>query len=221
MLKGIENIDLTADDAVDQINALAAGLVSKKDELKDLLAKANTEARKERIGEASAAELERLRQFEKTALRSQEEEKGNYQKALDMAQSDFTKQLESLQSQLQEKESALTKLLIDDGLNKALDGVNVNPSLKAGAEAILRSQAQLTDGKAMIGDKSLSDAVQEWAESDAGKAFCLAPNNSGGNANGGGTSYSSNKKFSDYSSAELSQIRQTKPEEYQRLLTTR
>ena len=38
----------------------------------------------------------------------------------------------------------------------------------------------------MIGDKSLSDAVNEWAASDTGKAYCLAPNNSGGDGLGGG-----------------------------------
>ena len=79
--------------------------------------------------------------------------------------------------------------------------MNVNPSLKQGAEAILRSQAIITDGKAMIGEKSLSEAVKEWADSDAGKAFCLAPSNNNGDANGSGGngsgSFSSDKAYAD------------------------
>jgi hypothetical protein len=40
--------------------------------------------------------------------------------------------------------------------------------------------------KAMMGDKSLSDAIKEWAASDEGKYFIAAPNNNGGGASGGG-----------------------------------
>ena len=68
----------------------------------------------------------------------------------------------------------LKTLLIDNGLSAALDGVNINKDLKAGAVAMLQAGATITEGKAMIGDKSLSDAVNEWSQTDAGKAFCLA-----------------------------------------------
>lgn len=180
--KDIAELDLPDEvkqQLIDKANERASGLVNKNSELLEKLGKTKTEY------SSSASELERLKQFEQAALREQEEAKGNYKQALEMAQSESQKQVEQYQVQLQEKESMLTKLLIEDGLNKALDGVNINPSLKAGAEAMLRSQAQLADGKAMIGDKSLNDAVKEWAESDTGKAFCLAPENTGGGASGG------------------------------------
>ncbi len=177
---------------LDKANERANGLVNKNSELLDKLDKNKNNFN------ASVSELERLKQFEQAALREQEEAKGNYQQALEMAKTESQKQVDQYQSQLQEKDSLLNKLLIEDGLNKALDAVNVNPSLKAGAEAMLRSKAQLTDGKAMIGEKSLSDAVKEWANSDTGKAFCLAPENSGGGANGTQQNSSASGKMTDF-----------------------
>jgi hypothetical protein len=109
----------------------------------------------------------------------------------------------------------LTKLLIDGGLSDALDGVNINPLFKVGAVAMLRSTAVLTDGQAMIGDKSLSDAVTEWANSDAGKAYCLAAQNSNGDGNGGGGS--GRKSFSEMSLTERTVLANTDPNLYNQM----
>lgn len=179
-LAGLELPDEVKSQLIEAANKRASGLVTKNEELLGKLNKNKDDA-----GDKDA-ELEKLRQLAANVEQEREESKGNYSKALKLKEEQYSKQLEALQSQLTQKDSALTSLLIDDGLSRALDGVNINPSLKAGAEAMLKSQAVLSDGKAMIGDKSLSDAVKEWADSDIGKNYCLAPNNSGGNANGGG-----------------------------------
>jgi len=205
MLKGFEEdlagLDLPEEvknQLLDSANRRAGGLVSKNEELLSKLTKS-----KSADGDKDA-ELEKLRQLASNVEQEREEAKGNYSKALELKDEQYNKELEALKSQLSEKDSALTSLLIDDGLSRALDGVNINPSLKSGAEAMLKSQAVLSEGKAMIGEKSLSDAVKEWAETDIGKNYCLAPNNSGGNASGGGnntTSYQG-KKFSEMSTKE-------------------
>ena len=195
-LAGLELSDEVKSQLIEAANKRASGLVTKNEEL---LGKLNKN--KDAAGDKDA-ELEKLRQLAANVEQEREEAKGNYSKALELKEEQFNKQLETLQSQLTEKDSALTSLLIDDGLSRALDGVNINPSLKAGAEAMLKTQAVLSDGKAMIGDKSLSDAVKDWADSDVGKNYCLAPNNSGGNANGGSNNTSTNyqgKKFSEMS----------------------
>jgi hypothetical protein len=195
-LAGLELPDEVKSQLIEAANKRASGLVTKNEEL---LGKLNKN--KDAAGDKDA-ELEKLRQLAANVEQEREESKGNYSKALELKEEQYSKQLEALQSQLTQKDSALTSLLIDDGLSRALDGVNINPSLKAGAEAMLKSQAVLSEGKAMIGDKSLSDAVKEWADSDVGKNYCLAPNNSGGNANGGSNNTSTNyqgKKFSEMS----------------------
>ena len=118
-----------------------------------------------------------------------------------------------------EIKSNLTRLLIDGGLSDALDVARINPALKAGAVAMLRAGAMLTDGKAMIGDKSLSDAVTEWANSDVGKSYCLAPNNSGGNANGGGGG-GQGKSFAEMTLTEKTVLLNTDPNLYNQLKGT-
>ena len=55
---------------------------------------------------------------------------------------------------------------------------------KLAALEALQAQQEF-DGKVMVGDISLSDAIKEWAETDQGKAVRLAPDNSGGNSSGG------------------------------------
>jgi len=94
------------------------------------------------------------------------------------------KDLEKLTTQLGEKEGALTKLVIDDGLNNALISANVKKELLPAVKALLRGQAQLVGDKAMVGDKALADFMTEWASTE-GKAYIEAPQNSGGGASGG------------------------------------
>lgn len=53
------------------------------------------------------------------------------------------------------------------------------------AKAMLRGQAAIKDGAAVIGDKPLADHVTEWAGTDQGKHFITAPANSGGGGQGG------------------------------------
>lgn len=188
MLNGIEEIDLTAPDAKEKINALAEGLANKN---KELLSKVSS---KDENNAATAAELEALRGYKTQAEIQKAKDDEKWQDALELEKNSFQSQLKDIETKNSAYEQQITKLLIDDGLNKALDGVNIDPNLKAGAEAMLRTSATISDGQAMIGDKSLSEAVKEWSQTDAGKAFCLAPNNTGGNATGGSTTAGQNNK---------------------------
>lgn len=82
------------------------------------------------------------------------------------------------------------QLLIENGLTEALQKANVKPELAKAAKALFAGQAQIKiDGEnrsALIGDKAIADYIGEWAKSDEGKHFVLAPINGGGDASGGG-----------------------------------
>ena len=182
MLDGLDKIDLTADDAMEQINALATGLAGKNAQLLEKLSAGKLS------GNESAAELENLRLFKQNADQKILEEGQQYEEAKQGLIKTHGEDLLKANGRGDKAEAQLKTLLIDNGLSAALDGVNINKNLKAGAVAMLQSGAVITDGKAMIGDKSLSDAVTEWASTDAGKAFCLAENNSGGDGLGGNNS---------------------------------
>lgn len=94
------------------------------------------------------------------------------------------KDFDKLTAQLGEKDGALQKLIIDDGLTNALTSAGVVPELMPAVKALLRSQTQLKDNQAVIGDKPLTDFMSEWATGE-GKVYIKAPDNSGGGAGGG------------------------------------
>ena len=199
MLKGIEGIEGLTPEQVEQINGLAGGLQGKNEELLKKLATTKES------GSESKAELEALKQFKSNAEVKLAEEAKSYQEAKELMSKAHQDELAKVSGENEKLNSQLKALLIDNGISTALDEVNVNPDLKAGAIAMLKGQAQLTDGKAMIGEKSLSDAINEWAASDQGKHFCLAANNSGGGASGGNNSETANfkgKAFTDMTTAE-------------------
>lgn len=88
-------------------------------------------------------------------------------------------------------ESAVTqKLLIHDGLSKALIEAGVKDAdvldvLTAKFAAGAKVVAEGDERKAFYGDKPLGDHIKEWAASDVGKKFVTAPANVGGGAQGG------------------------------------
>ncbi len=210
MLNGLDKIDGLTPEQIEAINGLGKGLVDKN---ADLLSKLT--AGKEQ-GSASAAELEALQLFKQNADVKIAEDAQSYADAKALTATAHTEALAKLQGNADSATAQLKVLLIDNGLSAALDGVNINKDLKVGAIAMLQSGAVITDGKAMVGDKSLSDYVTEWSQSDQGKAFCNAPNNSGGNAQGGSGGAQA-KPFKDWTLTEKTQLANSDQAEYQRL----
>ena len=159
------------------VTEATAGLVAKNQELLGKLKKATKDAQIDPVEhqalqaelEQTQAKLTEAQKIAKTATTEAEKAK----KALE-SESGFT-----------------TKLLIDNGLNDAPLKAGVKPEMSKAVKALLAGQVTIkADGDkrdAMIGDKSLSDFVGEWAKTDEGKHFVSAPNNQGGGATGGGT----------------------------------
>ena len=108
---------------------------------------------------------------------------------LDKTVKDSTKTIETLQSNLTEKDGALQSYLIDNGLNDAMLKAGIKTEFMTAAKAMLKSQTKLIadNGQysALMGEKPLYEAITEWAASDEGKHFVSAPANSGGGATGG------------------------------------
>ena len=178
-LNGIDDIEGLSDDQKTAINGLAQGVLDKNTEL---LAK---QAQLKTSNHDSLSELEKLQQFKQNADIKSAEDAENWKETKELMQTQHNEELEKQKNEKGVMSTQLEKLLITDGLSKALDGVNINPSLKAGAEAVLRQGITITDGKAVAGDKSLSEHVTEWSKTDEGKSFCLAKQNTGGDATGG------------------------------------
>lgn len=214
MLNGAEKIEGLSEEQLEAVNKLAEGLSNKNKELLGKQSASNDST------VASEAELELLRKFKSSSEKQAAEDAENWKKVEELSNEAHAKEIEKLNVKGVANQELITTLLIDNGLSDQLDAININPALKAGAIAMLHSQCLITDGKAMIGDKSLSEAVKTWSETDTGKAYTLAANNNGTGSNGG-DNLGAKGKWSDYSTAELSEIRQNKPEQYEQLKTTR
>jgi hypothetical protein len=146
---------------------------------------AESRAKKEILGEKKQlqAKYETIDPNEYVALQGKVEE---LTKALEETQTLSKTQLEQLTSELNVKSGALESVMIDKGITEALMKAEVMPELMDGAKALLIRQAKLVNDngefKALLGDKPLTDAVNEWATGDQGKYFVKAKDNTGSSA---------------------------------------
>lgn len=100
------------------------------------------------------------------------------------------KDLASVQAQLESERSVTMKLLVDEGLTKALATAKVRPELMEGAQAVLRGMVKVADENGRryayvdtdMGPTPLDQFVSQWAAS-TGRAYVAPP--SGGDAPGG------------------------------------
>lgn len=146
---------------------------------------AEARAKKEILGEKKQlqAKYETIDPNEYVALQAKVEE---LSAALEETQTLSKTQLEQLTNELNVKSSALESVMIDKGITEALMKAEVMPELMDGAKALLIKQAKLVNDngefKALLGDKPLTDAVNEWATGDQGKYFVKAKDNTGSSA---------------------------------------
>ena len=209
MLNGIDKIEGLTPDQLVAINGLAQGLLDKNT---DLLGKVNSGKEK---ASGTVAELERLRILEQGLEQSKLEEAENYKGALTLKEQQYNADLEKLTNGSNEKDQLIHKLLVENGLSAELVKLNVNPDLMGLIQQGLSAAATVTDGQAMIGEKSLSEYMKEWGDTPQGKASRIAVSNSGGDAIGGNVP--TGKKMADMSGAERTALFQQNPNEFNRL----
>ena len=186
MLKGLEEI-LAKHELSDEIkaalladvNSAADGLSLKNAELLQKIS-ANKDA-----GTASAAELEALQLFKKNSDLKSAEDASSYADAKQLTADSHAAEMLKLTEQIKGFTANEETRLITDGINSQLTEAKINPLFAESTLAMFKSQSKLVDGKAMIGDITQSEAIAKWAQTDSGKASCLAQENSGGDGLGG------------------------------------
>ena len=182
----LENIDFTL-----PADELKKALLEKANQRADGLANKN----KELLGKVSSGEA--LTASEKAKLTELERFKDNSDIEAAKAAAEWSKASE-LQKQAWEKEKSQyleenstykkneESRLITDGIRSQLTDIRLNPLHSDTVLGFFKSQSSIVDGKAMIGDKTQSEYITEWSQTDSGKASCLAPINSNGDAAGTG-----------------------------------
>lgn len=178
MLNGLEQIEGLTPEQQEAINKLAGGLISKKTELEEKLSKTKLTANENQSAVEKLAALEALQQQKEL------EAKQNYDEALSLHSDKYTKQITELTEKVGLFEQKERSMLISTSLSEALTEARVNPLHSEYVTSHFKQKAQLVDGKVIIGDQPLSDAIKEWSETDHGKAVRLAPDNARGDSAG-------------------------------------
>jgi chromosome segregation ATPase len=120
-------------------------------------------------------------------IESLQEQIANKDKELERAKRDAEKTAAKLTGQLESEQRAVRSMVVENALTDALKSANVMDEYMDGARALLRSNVEIVsdgdDRKAVIGEQSLADYVSEWVQSDSGKHYVKATQNSGGSTN--------------------------------------
>jgi predicted RNase H-like nuclease (RuvC/YqgF family) len=169
----------------DAVEAREAELETAHEEAVTGLKKKNKELlAKNKAGEhGDPKEIEKLEtdlEAANTTIRNMEKDKRKHERTIN-----------ELTAERDGERKAINQLLVDKGLTEALTANKVAPQFLPAAKALLQSRVTVKqDGEArtaVIGDKSLGDAVKEWSLGDEGKHYVAAPANGGGGAPGGHT----------------------------------
>jgi len=197
--KDLASIDLSAENAAELIleaaNKRAEGLANKNAELLVKVSKTET------LSAAEKAKLVELEAFKSTAEIEAAKAAENWNQASELQKAAWEKEKQALLEENTSYKQSESKRLITDGISSQLNEIKLNPLFANTTKAFFESQSKVIDGKAMIGDKTQSEYIQEWSQSDEGKAYCLAPQNSGGDGLGGNTTPASTEVVNEAAEA--------------------
>ena len=120
-------------------------------------------------------------------------------------------EIEKLSKTIQDKDSAIQRHLIEDGLSTHLAKVGVRPEFIEASKALLRQKTSLKEEngayQALLGDKPLTDGIAEWVTGE-GKHFIQASGGSGGGASGSNGGNNDLRKYFDKTSPDFSLTKQ-------------
>ena len=153
------------------------------------LTKQLKEARQEG-GKENVSELE-------DKLDALEQEKARLEKEAEKLRKSYEKDTAKLQEQLQSEQSAVSEMLVDQGIRKSLTEAGVKPtaleylmpyfkgSARVRAENGSREAVvEARDESGNVQEKPLTEYIKEWSQTDHAKEFMAPAKNSGGGASG-------------------------------------
>jgi hypothetical protein len=184
-------IELTQEDLdakiATAVTAAVEKLNTKNDDLKIELKKSRK--RSEAFGDLDPEQVrlavEKANKGEQKAL----EDKGEYEKALALATTAHATEVKSLTDQLGVAQGGEKELRTRTAIDSAMDEINIAPAFKKAVRLMHQGDVSIIDqdGKpaAMVGDKTVTDHLKAWADTDEGKNFVGDGGQGGGGAEGG------------------------------------
>lgn len=172
-----------ADENIEAVDPAAHAALARAHEALKTDAKADRDRLK--AMEATVAEL--------TAAKEEAEDakaraSGDVEQVRSQLEAKHARELKTASDRAEKAEGQVRKLVIDNGLDAALDAASVSPALKKAAKALLREGVELKEENgepvALMQNAPLAEAIKAWAGTDEGKHF-VTNGNSGGGAPGG------------------------------------
>lgn len=174
-----------------KVKARVAELEAKIKGLPEDFDPAEVETLRERV-----AELEAAVEGDPKSKEKQQKEAARLREMLDQKMASERKKWDTekadLQRQISERDTRIARLLIDNGLDAAMDSANIDPKYRKAVRAMLRDQVKVVDkdgNYAAVVETDLDPElpldrfVADWSQSDDGRAFVGQPK--GGGAGGG------------------------------------
>lgn len=96
----------------------------------------------------------------------------------------FEKEKAQLASALEEKESLIKTHILDSSIQRAINEANVAKQFAPAVEAMFKNKATIEGSNVFLEEMPVGDFFKEWANSDEGKHFIAASQNTGGGSNG-------------------------------------
>lgn len=129
-------------------------------------------------------------------------------------------------AEIDERDLYISNTLIDEAIRSELLKHNYSPlvitsilpALRAESGAQVQYDEETGQRSAIVDDGgSISSWIELWKDSEAGKALCMAPVNTGGGARGGAGGKTKLKPWKEYTPQEKAELYQRDPEAYRRL----
>ncbi|SEU03111.1 hypothetical protein [Paracoccus homiensis] len=181
---------------IDKLTKAQEAMAAKNDEL---LSEVKAERAKRREAEAAAEQA--ARDAEEKATEAAEKA-GDVETLRKQLEAKHAKDIEKLTRERDDAAGQLNKLVIDGGIDSALDAAGMAPAFKKMLRLSFAAdhQIEIKDGQAFVGGDALAEVVKKWTESDEISGLKAAGQANGSGAPGGGKQIS--KSLSDMGDAE-------------------
>ena len=199
---------MTLEEALAALEAQKAANEKMNAKLDELLGEVKTERAKRREADAAKAEAEE-------AARAKAEEAAAKSGDIEALKAQWeTKSAKAIEAERKAREAAegqLHKLVIDGGIDSALDAAGMAPAYKRmlRRDFAAEHQIEIRDGQAFANGEPLADAVKKWAETDNVAGLKAASLAAGSGAPGGGKQ--TGKSLADLSEAERLKLARENP----------
>lgn len=189
---------LDVDDTVEQLPRIASlrnAYTREKEQRKAVAERAKAlEAKYGNLPEDfDPSELDTLREAAEAAKASGAKGGEQAAKVREQLEKKFTVELQKAETEKDELRGQLRRLIVDGGLDKALDAAGIAQKFKPAARALLKERGlvKLDDGFEAIvetdmGPTPVAQFVRDWAASDEGRAFVAEPVGAGANGSSRG-----------------------------------